>query len=403
MSRTISVSRSQEMDTNPMIMMEDILEKLKIIDYEKEFCHIKNFKALSHSYFAVAQTNPNEQFFYFTSLVSWLMGKNQHFFPPPMQFDDPNSTATNILQELKKMNFTTDFSPAKLKPGFGEAVCAVLNNLLDFSLETMGFVFKKPNFPPEADEDQNIEPPTDDLPDEIADNTAVVEEEEGDDNYFDESVGTSKTEEKALDTVITAQVDPEAWRLELERVEPQLKVVLQPDHKEWRTHIEQTRVHQAEINKVLPDVKTMLERIMTDVHTALEKIQTREKYINNQLEHLIQDYRGAQDKLNEMTEKYNGSSEGVAQLTNKLASITDDLESVKNEMENRNGSMTDTAPVVKIKTALSKLKTECKAMENRIGVVEHTLLQAKMKNRVTAASVASAPTNGPLDFDADYN
>lgn len=39
------------------------------------------------------------------------------------------------------------------------------------------------------------------------------------------------------------------------------------------------------------------------------------------------------------------------------------------------------APVVKIKQSLTKLKQEIVQMDVRIGVVEHTLLQAKLKEK----------------------
>jgi intraflagellar transport protein 57 len=41
--------------------------------------------------------------------------------------------------------------------------------------------------------------------------------------------------------------------------------------------------------------------------------------------------------------------------------------------------MTDTSPLVKIKAALGDLKAEIKAMELRIGVVGHTIMQSKIR------------------------
>jgi hypothetical protein len=37
----------------------------------------------------------------------------------------------------------------------------------------------------------------------------------------------------------TFHVDPEEWRLEVERVTPLLKVSIQNDHKDWRLHLQQ--------------------------------------------------------------------------------------------------------------------------------------------------------------------
>ena len=44
-------------------------------------------------------------------------------------------------------------------------------------------------------------------------------------------------------------------------------------------------------------------------------------------------------------------------------------------------SMTDGTPLVNIRKTLSRLKQEVVNMDVRIGVVEHTLLQARMKDK----------------------
>ena len=40
----------------------------------------------------------------------------------PQEFDDPNTTISNILDRLRKFGVTIDFAPSKLKQGFGEQV-----------------------------------------------------------------------------------------------------------------------------------------------------------------------------------------------------------------------------------------------------------------------------------------
>ena len=64
-----------------------------------------------------------------------------------------------------------------------------------------------------------------------------------------------------------------------------------------------------------------------------------------------------------------------------LAQITDDIETAKTEMEERGSSMTDGSPLVNIRKSLARVKAEITGMDVRIGVVEHTLLQARMKDR----------------------
>ncbi|KAG9461875.1 hypothetical protein GDO78_015489, partial [Eleutherodactylus coqui] len=61
--------------------------------------------------------------------------------------------------------------------------------------------------------------------------------------------------------------------------------------------------------------------------------------------------------------------------------VNEELEKVKQEIEEKGSSITDGAPLVKMKQALTKLKQENLQMEIRIGVVEHTLLQSKLKEK----------------------
>ena len=46
-----------------------------------------------------------------------------------------------------------------------------------------------------------------------------------------------------------------------------------------------------------------MDRLHNEISRTLEKIGSREEYINNQLEHLVQEYRAAQAQLSEVTEE----------------------------------------------------------------------------------------------------
>ena len=74
-------------------------------------------------------------------------------------------------------------------------------------------------------------------------------------------------------------------------------------------------------------------------------------------------------------------SGGVTERSRLLAQIADELEQIKGEMEERGSSMTDGTPLVNIRRALTRMKQEILTMSVRIGVVEHTVLQAKLKDK----------------------
>jgi len=56
----------------------------------------RNLKPLTPFYFTQQSANPNEQFYYFTSLFTWLLQLMNVKFERPGQFDDPNAVSTNI-------------------------------------------------------------------------------------------------------------------------------------------------------------------------------------------------------------------------------------------------------------------------------------------------------------------
>ncbi|XP_035656517.2 intraflagellar transport protein 57 homolog isoform X3 [Oncorhynchus keta] len=373
------------------VVMEDLLDKLKLLDYEEEVLAKHNMKALSRHYFASSAympSNPGEQFFMFTIIASWLINAAGRPFEQPQEYDDPNATVSNILSQLRAFGGLVDFPPSKLKAGSGEHVCYVLDRLAEEALKERVFSWRRPNYPTEEMEEESV------MEDDAELTLSKVEEEmteEPDDceeeNVMDLEALKSRTNQSEArlsskpDNILESNMDAAEWNLEVERVLPQLKVTIRTDHKDWRIHVDQMHQHQDGIKSSLKEAKGYLDKLQEEIGKTLEKVGSREKYINNQLEHLIQNYRSAQSKLSEARECYQQGSGGVTERTRVLAEITEELEKVKQEMEEKGSSMSDGAPVVKIKQSLTKLKQEIVQMDIRIGVVEHTLLQAKLKEK----------------------
>ena len=80
-------------------------------------------------------------------------------------------------------------------------------------------------------------------------------------------------------------------------------------------------------------------------------------------------------------EQYKQVSGGVTERSRVLAQITDNIESIKSEMEERGSSMTDGSPLVNIRKSLSRVRQEILGMDVRIGVLEHTVMQARLRDR----------------------
>ncbi|CAH1796466.1 unnamed protein product [Owenia fusiformis] len=387
------------------VQMEDMIDKLKLLHYEEEFCRQLGFKPFSRHYFAIP-TNPGEQFYNFTSLAAWLLRVSGKQFDQPQEYDDPNATISSILEELRGFGHGVDFPPSKLKTGCGEQCIYVLDCFSNEALKTANFSWKMPVYPEEETEEDVIE--DDDA--ELDLNKVEEEMQEDIDEDFEEEENIlglddlkkmRKNQENAESTkpeeIMQSNTNAADWKLEVERVQPQLKVTIRTDNKDWRVHIDQMHQHKGGIETSLKETKVYLDKLHDEISKTLEKIGSREKYINNQLEHHLHEFRAMQDQLAEAKERYRQASGGVTERTRTLAELTDELDQVKMQMEERGTSMTDGTPLVKIKQALQNLKKEITQMEIRMGVVEHVLLQARLKSK------NSNKITNNMDNDMDDN
>ena len=223
----------------PFQTMEDLLDKLKLLDYERDFVAEMKMRPLNRHYFVV-QTNPGEQFFVFTSLAAWMIRKSGKRFEAPQEFDDPNGTIANILDHVRRLGSPIDFAPSKLKQGYGEQALFVLDILCNEALKSIKFEWKHPIIPSEDGaeddevDDEDAEVDIDRMEEDMA--AEYSDEEEEDVMHIDDIMGSMNVKKENNNNddsninyekpegVLKSNVDTELWRLEVERVTPALKV-----------------------------------------------------------------------------------------------------------------------------------------------------------------------------------
>eukprot|EP00761_Pharyngomonas_kirbyi_P009616 gb/GECH01009633.1/.p1 GENE.gb/GECH01009633.1/~~gb/GECH01009633.1/.p1 ORF type:complete len:399 (+),score=128.57 gb/GECH01009633.1/:1-1197(+) len=364
-------------NVSPFVLMEGIIEKLKVLNYEQSFLQSesgKDFPPLTHTYFAVPARNPNSQFHYFGCLVSWAMELCGNNFPPPSLYDDPNAVTANIVEELKHLRLEPDFPPSKLRTPYGETICTVLTVLLDFCMAKQNISFAPPVFPPasagfmigEAPEEEGEEG------DQLDDSGLVAFEsdEEEEEDLFNEK-GENSEDAGIIDT----GVDPTEWRMELERVTPRLKLHLQADQRDWRTHIEQIEEYFEDIEQMKSPITSNLANIAEDIDKVSEKILKREKMLSTQFEGLLKEYKESHSELSNLTAMNKNNTDRVSELSNRLKKISEELEDVKNEAEERKHQVSDSTPLESLRTNMKKIKEEIKNMDLRMGIAQNKLLQ----------------------------
>jgi len=134
------------------VLMEGILDKLRLLGYEEQFCRqAAPPKPPLHSFsFATPHTSPQEQtmaYYYMVDLSFWLLqqcGLGPDRIPDAVD-ETPNVVLGAILSALKAGGFSaTGLTLQKLQKASGDDVCGLLDALTDSALEVQGFRFDDP-------------------------------------------------------------------------------------------------------------------------------------------------------------------------------------------------------------------------------------------------------------------
>ena len=376
-----SEATAPSVQNDPGVMMEEIIDILKILNYEELFLATKAFRPLTRGYFVAASSNPSEQFQYFTTLASWLLGMNGST-TGFNKYDDPSTVSNNIIVELTKLGIELDYAPQKIRAGFGEAPAMIILALGRRALQTKKIRFGKPIFPKE----QEIQGEVIGGEDEDMEENGIEEEDFEEAVFAEVKAGQPQAEEEnnADNAPIWSSIEPSEWMLEVERVGPRLRFAADPtggDSREWRLHLEQTKQLKGNILKELPDTEGKLRRIADDLSKSLDRISGQERKINTSMGEITGNYRVQANALNEVQLRYKQSNENVAELSSQLQQINEKIEEIQDNIDRQGKIVTNTTPLQAIKEALKSLRAEGRDMELRGAVLSHALFQAKLREK----------------------
>ena len=134
--------------------MENVSDKLKLLDCKRKFCQVRDQPGLQRWCFAIPGHNPSIQFALFLELCSWLLQQvtgDASFFKVD-KFDDPNTSVNKLMLALRTLDFGLDFAAARLKQAYGEAPVGVLDFLTDKACEKH-FTWSAPVYGGEQEEE----------------------------------------------------------------------------------------------------------------------------------------------------------------------------------------------------------------------------------------------------------
>ena len=144
---------------------------------------------------------------------------------------------------------------------------------------------------------------------------------------------------------------------------------------------------------------------MEELQEALATVATRESSLNTSYAGKVKEWGVAAEAAATLTLTVNAAQARVTGLSAELASVGEAMEEVKAAMDERGSTMSDASPLIRIKAALSTLRSESKDLDLQLGVLGHAVMQQRLEARHTshiklkaAASAAGQKLGGAAVF-----
>eukprot|EP00929_Paragymnodinium_shiwhaense_P006748 TRINITY_DN110709_c0_g1_i1.p1 TRINITY_DN110709_c0_g1~~TRINITY_DN110709_c0_g1_i1.p1 ORF type:complete len:822 (+),score=202.86 TRINITY_DN110709_c0_g1_i1:156-2621(+) len=470
---------------SPLLLMDDIVEKLKLLDCEEHFLRPRGYPLIHRCMFAlpVALPEPHSQFWLMYELIQWLLALlktrealaeqrqqavmaadasagpsrapsvasqvvasvnaasaasaaasvgrvtvsgmgagdaaaggqvNATHTPAFMrEFEDPSELVKRLVTELAARGVQVSSEPtlAQLKQGHGEAVCVIINELINQELVGRDFHFEAPAWPhvlgaaeklggkaceleaiPEVDSEDDMELRA---PDEA--------EEDDDENLYSQAwqlgAQAAAGDHPVIEAVHeAAPIDHDAWALELERVRPKLRIPPPDDSSEepWKFAIAQARKLSKSI--VESDALRLVPGGIAACHqlwrSELDRVQSAEDRLNHNFRDSVAKLAETRRATDATAANLAVSQETVSSLSATLNEVTAEVDRAKveaaaltdSDVQGRGDALHDPARVTRLKAAIAKLHEESRQLD-----VKAKCLQSELLNRRRAASSLHAP------------
>ncbi|KAF7639827.1 hypothetical protein Mgra_00000747 [Meloidogyne graminicola] len=400
----IKTSNETEDEENPgrqfdvFLQNEVVTERLKLLNYEKEFTELgDSLKIIPRHYFVLSK-NVGEQFHLFTSLCTWLIRKSNisSDMEMPHEFEDPNATISRILNSLKEeKEFNNINIPAnKLKSGAGKQCVLLLFHLTAIALERSGFQYgimqqeenEEENIQLDENQVDNAELTTDQFDDDIElaedEDNPIMEDFDvinNDDLETNDILQINDPLKMIMQNGTTASLD--SMKEELERVIPQLRITIRGNQKDWQIRAEQIAKMETGLCEQYEELYPILTTMDKEITDAMERIFLREQNLNEQFANLLNIYRIKKNELAATSEHYKENSVTLNSKTETLRNINEEIDELKQQIEERGIQNTSGAPILKIKQAITNLEKECFVMGVQIATLEQTLIQSRLNKQ----------------------
>ncbi len=328
-----------------------------------------------------------------------------------------------VMKTVRVTDSILDSSPQTLnglRSGCGALVCAVLQRLAAGALQTQ-FGHKmvwRPDYQRrddhkhssggggggeadvqylDADEEQllNWDAPTEQIED------AAMEGEggEGGDGFDAEpSPTTGAAADVKDDQPFVSRVDPIKWTVELERLAAAGHFRTSGSSgsgaagtNEWRRHLDAAQKHKLLLSESVSNGWSSSNVVskMAGLRKDLDRISRVETRMTTQFSELCGDLSVKKSELDRLSVELQSKKSSVDELIAQFESVSDQVRSAADALKANSSAMGETAPLIKLKTALSDLKTEVEQLNMRVGIVG-----AVLASRLAAEPTSAAASGG---------
>ncbi|CAI2386963.1 unnamed protein product [Moneuplotes crassus] len=397
------------------LIMDDIIDKLKLLDYENQF----PLKPISRIFFSHYEEERGfDKCEYLYELCYWLMScSSEKKIGKYISFKSNKTkqeAVKRLVSDCKKFGIKSSryFDTAQLLQGYGEAVCYLINDLLNRELIRRDYKFNQPIISNEDDghfSDIEEEKEQDNViqldygmenghaskhnnkivkkNSEYSVENGMITQTNFGLNYNKTSFGVENHIEEpyALDefneSMIECEIDPNEWRKEVNRVEKDLlKFYSKADTEE--TDPLNDCLKQAQKTKciITPEFRYSLDTVIDEMTKDLDRITNEEKRLNKS-------NFGDVKKLSELGNINHSNFDELCALRdamkNKIAyfdELTSKWEAANEKYEEASKKLTNRDQITKAEKALRDIKLQVHKLDQRIGIIKSIIPSKEKKD-----------------------
>ena len=141
------------------------------------------------------------------------------------------------------------------------------------------------------------------------------------------------------------------------------------DQDNWRGRLDCSNKYSQNLATKFSEIEQRMTHAAKLATDELNEIDMKENHINELFRDQIQECEKANSRLKSLEASKEVHIKKSEELSKTLKEMTTNVAAVKKKIDRKGSSITDTTPLVEIRGALQRLRTENKEFDVRIGIL----------------------------------